>query len=446
MKKIVSLLLFVMSLGAFSQHTLKGTMDPPGNFNWIMLYQLQGAKQEYVANADITEGRFAFKLADSLQTGVYRLIYDLNQNLFVDVIYNKEDIAFTFNPNFPQNSISFQQSEENKIYQRYLNTIEQPQSKLDSLQVVYFSADSANKKNIQKLYAAYYAELMEVQQTNEVAAKGTLAEHFIKASARFNPTKPIESAQTYLVQLKSHFFDAIDFTDKVLLNSTFINDKINDFIFYLNSSDDPETNHQLQTEAITVVMDKIKANLSLSQDVQEGLLYAYSSVESTKLTRFILDNFYSKLPKTYQDHAFKTEIENKLKTSLGSIAPDIQWSTKSLMTLAPKEFYIIAFWSSSCSHCQIELPLLYDFLKNNDHTTVVAIGLEEASTKADWEQQILKYPGWEHIYGLGKWDYKYAKIYDIHATPTFFILDKDRRVIAKPDDVDELKAYFEELK
>jgi len=447
MKKIVSLLLIIMSVGAFAQHTLKGTMDPPENFKWIMLYQLQGAKQEYIANTDIVDGHFGFNLADSLSSGIYRLIYDLDQNLFVDVIYNKEDIAFTFNPKFPQSAIKFERSKENTIYHNYLATIEQPQAKLDSLQVAYFSANTEDKKNIQKLYAEFHAEFIEVQQKNEAAANGSLAAHFIKASTRFNATKPIESAQRYLVQLKSHFFDYIDFSDPVLLNSTFINDKINDYIFYLSGSEDKATNHKLQTEAITVVMDKIKENLKLSQDVQEGLLYAYSTVESTELITFLLDNYYTKLPVEYQDIAFKTEIESKLKTAIGSIAPDIKWGSKSLLTLAPKDYYIIAFWSSSCSHCQVEMPLLYNFIKERDpNTTVLAVGLEDATSKADWEHQIVKYPGWEHILGLGKWDFEYAKIYGIHATPTFFVLDKDKKVIAKPDDVDELKAYFGQLK
>jgi len=93
MLKNLILFILLLSVGANAQHNIKGQMDPPSDFKWIMLYQLQGAKQEYIANAEIKDGHFGFAMADSLQTGIYRLVYDLQSNLFIDVIYNKENIG-----------------------------------------------------------------------------------------------------------------------------------------------------------------------------------------------------------------------------------------------------------------------------------------------------------------------------------------------------------------
>jgi hypothetical protein len=36
-----------------------------------------------------------------------------------------------------------------------------------------------------------------------------------------------------------------------------------------------------------------------------------------------------------------------------------------------------------------------------------------------------------------------AKEYKIELTPTYFILDKDKKIIAKPIHFEEVKAYFE---
>ena len=442
MLKNLILFILLLSVGANAQHKLKGQMDPPSDFKWIMLYQLQGAKQEYIANAELKDGHFGFAMADSLQTGIYRLVYDLQSSLFIDVIYNKEDIDFKFDPKFPQSSASFQLSEENKIYHTYLSEIEKPQSKLDSLQVLYFKASEEEKLNVQKLYAAFFTEFNEVQAKNEKRAEGKLAAHFIKASTRFNATKPIATPDLYLKQLKLHFFDFLDFNNPVLLNSTFINDKINDYIFYINSADDPEVNLKLQQEAINVVIDKIKSNLALSKDIQEGLLYAYSNAEMVDFVKFLLENHYSKLPVSYQDLDFKADIEGKLRTAIGGLVPDIKWKDKSLFTLPKNELFLVVFWSSSCGHCLEEMPLLYTYLENNKDITVVAVGLEEKETEADWKQQILQYPKWQHVYGQDKWKNEFAVAYGVHSTPSFYLLDSEKNVIAKPENVAELKAFF----
>ena len=58
-------------------------------------------------------------------------------------------------------------------------------------------------------------------------AQGTLAYHFIKASARYNPKQLINTPETYLKEIQTHFFDHIDFNNTALDNSTFKHDKIN---------------------------------------------------------------------------------------------------------------------------------------------------------------------------------------------------------------------------
>jgi protein-disulfide isomerase len=72
---------------------------------------------------------------------------------------------------------------------------------------------------------------------------------------------------------------------------------------------------------------------------------------------------------------------------------------------------------------------------------VIAAALEE--NKKDHEQFASKLPKWTNILGLKKWENEMAKAYKINATPTYFILDKDKRIIAKPEHFEDVKAYFE---
>jgi protein-disulfide isomerase len=46
------------------------------------------------------------------------------------------------------------------------------------------------------------------------------------------------------------------------------------------------------------------------------------------------------------------------------------------------------------------------------------------------------------VLGLGKWTNKLGVLYNVNATPTYFILDKDKKIIDKPNDIVELREFF----
>lgn len=447
MFKKIFILLLIFSSGIQAQYTIKGQMDPSLDYSWVALYQLQGAKQNYKANTGINKGEFTLTMPARSESGIYRLLYDLENKLFVDIIYNKENISLTFNPRFPNKKIKFNESEENILYQDYLEAISKPQHQLDSLQVAYFNTvDIEERDHISELYYHNHAQLLKTQQHFERISEGKLAKHFIKASARYNSAKPISEPTVYLEEMKIHFFDFLDLNNPALLNSTFINDKINDYIFYLNTSEDKTTQIELQRAAITNVLNRIRSNDSLAKDIEEGLLYTFAQQENIEMVNFLI-NQYLQLPKDFQDVPFINEIKFQLKTAVGMLVPNISWTqnntTKDLYDLDNANTYIVVFWSSTCSHCLKEMPVLYDYLKNNQQTQVIAVGLEDDDSKTGWQEEITKYPKFINVYGENKWENKHAIDYGVNATPTFFVLDAKKKVLAKPNDVDELKMFFE---
>ena len=51
--------------------------------------------------------------------------------------------------------------------------------------------------------------------------------------------------------------------------------------------------------------------------------------------------------------------------------------------------------------------------------------------------------GWHNVLGLNKWENKTARTYQIYSTPTYLVLDKNKKIIAKPYEVKDVKEYFE---
>jgi thiol-disulfide isomerase/thioredoxin len=445
-KKLLLAFLLVSSF-SYGQFTVNGEMQPTGNYPYMIMYQLQGAKQNYIAHDSIVNGKFSITIPAKQASGVYRLVYDIKNRLFVDIIYDNENVSLALNPKNPNQSVEFTTSENNKIYQKYLKKTQPIQQKIDSLQTVYFNlSDKATEKKINKNYQQNYNNLTTIQQQFETQSTGKLVNHFIKASARYNAKNLIKSPADYLASVKEHFFDNIDFNSKMLLNSTFINDKINDFIFHLNTSDDKKILTQLYKEAITTVINKINTNANLTKDIEEGLLYTFAEQENISMVNTIL-NYYLQLPTELQDPGFIGDIKGQLKTAIGNIAPNILWNkdnkSKSLHMLSDSPYYLVVFWSSTCGHCLKELPLLKAYLKDKNNVEVLSIGLETEESKSGWKDETYYYPDWIHIYGKDKWKNKFAREYGVNATPSFFILDTQKKILAKPDDVEELKVFFE---
>jgi len=115
-----------------------------------------------------------------------------------------------------------------------------------------------------------------------------------------------------------------------------------------------------------------------------------------------------------------------------------------LYSLKGYKYYLVLFWSSTCSHCLHEIPILYKYIKDKKAIKVIAVGLESGPNP--WNKEMQKYPNFIHVFGANKWQNKFSKAYNIHATPTYIILDADKNIISKPYGEADVKKFFDNLK
>jgi len=446
MRKILFFVLFINFYPLQAQFPIKGTIEPNHDYSWILLYKMQNGDQTYVANADVEEGQFEFEINESEPSGIYRAYYQIENNLYVEFIYNKEPVEFTFDPEHPDRSIFFTHSKENSVYRTYYNDIKAKQQKLDSVQVLYFeSTDMKVDEQLEMQYKDYLTDLNKTQMRYEQASENMLAHHFIKASAQFNSPLPHKDPDTYLKSIKEHFFDNMDFSDEMLRHSAFINDRLNDYVFYLNQDENPETENELQKSAIQNALKLIGKDVTLLGSFEEDLLETYMLHNNVEMMHFVMDNYYKNLPTEAQSYTLKKKVEGALKTAIGLQAPDIVWQEdgqkRSLYDLTGTDYYIVLFFSSNCPHCQQEVPEFYEFISGIHNIKVVAVGLEDE--KESWESMTTNYKEFINILDLEKWSSQKVKDYGITEIPTYFVLDSDKKILAKPFDYSQLKSMFE---
>ncbi len=444
MMKNIFIALLLVAYSVKAQDTIRVKMEPNNDYKWMMLYKVSGAKQQYIANTTLDNGEYKLVIPKGKEAGIYRLFYDLDNGGFLDFIYNNESVSITFNPKLPQETVKFEKSEDNKLYKSYLNAIYHQQGKLDSLQMAYF--ETTNKENLKEEYTSRLTNLRDIQAHFEKASVGKIAHDFIVATKKYNGNEPAETPDDYLKTIENHFFDYLDFDNKALLNSSVFVDKVIEYVFYINSSDDEKTDNELKKKAIAQAVAKIGDNDFVKSEVLSSLLYAYANQEKVEMVDYIKATYYDKLPTTYQDTKFLSSINDMLKVAVGRVAPEITWKegkiTKRLSALEGAEKYVVVFWSTTCSHCLKEIPEVYKFTKDLDDVKVIGVVLEEDEFGFNHHTEPMD--KWINVLSINKenpskkWEAKLPRSYNVYATPTYIVLDKDKKITAKPKQLGNL--------
>lgn len=433
MRKLLTLLTLFTTSYLISQNSVTGNFTDLNDIEDVALYRIVRGNLSYIEYTNVENQQFVFSLA-GLPAGNYRALYQNIKTGYVDFIYNNENIKFTVKSTKGQPSVSFLNSRENQLLHAYNSNIGLLQYKLDSIQLKNFSKQLNNVAKYQEIKS----KIDGAQQYYEELAKNDYCLGIIKASKRHNAPLPYALPNEYLDNIINHFFDYIDFSDLSLRNSMFINSRLSDYVFYLHQIDDVVQQNELYIHAIKQILSATEDNF-FKEEVLTYFIEEFVNRENSIVSHAII-NFYKDLPDTFQNKEFLVEMDHKASTLIGVIAPDFKISeTETLKSLNETNKYLIVFWSSNCHHCSEELPKIKEILKDKKDITVITVGLENIESKANWQKKVDEQFGdWKNVLRLDKWDSKEAISYDINATPTYFVLNKSKRIIAKPKDLKNL--------
>jgi thiol-disulfide isomerase/thioredoxin len=188
----------------------------------------------------------------------------------------------------------------------------------------------------------------------------------------------------------------------------------------------------------------------LKKSFIQALLQSFAKDENIVLSDYLFDNYYNKLPIGLQNENYRAGLQQELKTAVGRDAPPIEWEEKgekkSLSELEGYENYIVVFWSTSCPHCMREMPKFYEYIKDNEKVKVIMVSLETEESQGTWKSETYYYPEFSHVLALQKWENPMVRSYNVHATPSYFVLDADKRIIDKPYELLDLEVFFKDLK
>jgi len=440
MKRLLIIALLIPGF-LLAQHSIKGIFTPAKSYNVLLLYKVTPTISEYVTNANIGEqGHFEIKLDSTLQKGVYRLVYAVPQEDYnFDVIFNgKEDIELSFNA---ETGVTYENSFENKLLTSYTNSMSMVTQSIGN----YFRQKSEDTTALSNIFKTQ----RETQEGYENAAKGTIAFEFIKANKPYSPRKYLD-IKSYVSALKAHYFDSVDFNNPTLQSSSFLTEKMLNYVFGMSS----KSNDKIATfkTNIDVVCNEMKdAPNEVKRILLVDLWQQMVDLKIETVANYISEKYLMDIAVGLNDQELLHTLILHKDLSNGTKAPDFslevtvdgEKTTKKLSQLELADHNIIVFWSSGCSHCLDEVPQLQNYVnsKADQKIKVIAIALEDEPSK--WNELIKTYPEFIHVYGAGKWNNDIVQSYGVKATPTYFILNKNKEITGKPENFEAVQAFFE---
>lgn len=441
MKRLLFLMALLPTL-LLAQHTIKGTFSPAEDYNVALLYKVTPTMSQYIDNSEINnDGTFEFQLDSTATKGMYRVVYAVPQEDYnFDVIYNEnEDIELTFNA---ETGVKFLSSSENKLIASYTNSMSMVTQSIGN----YFRQQSNDSTALKAIFKTQ----KETQLNFEKAAKGMIAQHFIKANQPYIPKK-FEDVETYVSNLKTHYFDYVNFNNVTLQSSSFLEERMLNYVFGMSDEAlDEKANYQNNIDVFCNAMKDVPNEVK--RILLVDLWQQMRDLGFESVANYISETYLMDIAVTLNDQDLISGLMLLINTAIGEKAPDFSFEiekdekliTKKLSELNNAANYIVVFWSSTCSHCLDEIPQLQSFVKTKEKALiqVVAIGLEDEPYK--WKDLTYSYPEFIHVYGEGKWDNEIGDAYGVTATPTYFVLDKDKKIISKPENFEALKLFFEE--
>ncbi len=438
-KRLLFLIAFLPSI-LLAQHTIKGTFTPADEFKFAILYKVTPTTSLYVNNAEIDSiGNFQFKLDTTVTKGMYRIVYALPQDEYnFDLIYNaKEDIELTFNLD---EGVKYIASQENKLLGAYTESLQTVSKNINA----YYASEKQSKKEFRKAFDV----LTETQNEFEKASEGMLASHFIKASKPYIPTE-MEDAQTFSKNLKANYFKNIDFSAATLQSSSFLIETVLNYVFTFTNPTDENLGYKNNVDA---VITAIGDNTTIKEIITEVLFNQFADGKKETVANHIADTYLMPIAKAKKDNTLIEKLTVYKNTSVGErasnftleIMKDKKVALTKLYDYKEAAQYVVVFWSSTCSHCLEELPKLHAYTKTLEAAKlkIIAVALENDIYR--WKDKTYDFPEFVHVYGEGKWDNSIGNAYDVSATPTYFILDADKNILAKPDDFAALETFYKD--
>jgi thiol-disulfide isomerase/thioredoxin len=412
------------------------------------------------------KGEGVFESKQKLTPGIYFIVSPKYSILF-DFLIDEEQHFKIMADTTALDKVIITGSPDNTLFQDYSRNINTLFVQLNNLQNQFKAAKNAADSAIFK--AAYLEKDKEIKDMRNgfIAAHPKSMMNFL-LNVMQRPEAPlmpvikgkVDSLYPYYY-VKNHFWDQVVFNDNRLIRTPFFEDKLDEY-FKNYVSREPDS-----------IIEEIQYMLTVAKtgkEIYPFLLFKFTNkyispefMGQEKVFLHLYQNFFAKGDTLLLNEASKKSITERaysmMANQLGLAAPSLILSTLEKKRVSLYEikspYTFIAFWDPTCSHCKVDIPRLDSFYKaswKNFQVKVLSVNInfkELAAWKTFINEKQLE--DWIHVYQPEEDLNKEIKaglpttirqLYDVYKTPTFYLLDSNKKIIAKNLSLEQFNDFL----
>ncbi|MGK7394334.1 MAG: redoxin domain-containing protein [Candidatus Cyclobacteriaceae bacterium M3_2C_046] len=403
--------------------------------------------KQYVKDTSLVQagGKVTFYGDEKLPGGIY-FVYTTSIYFEILVNHDQHFSLLTDTVNVIEN-LEVVGSLENKLFKQlrvYVGGKQQEAAQIaDKLKQA--QDNESEKQQLSQQLQQIEKEVVNYQQGIVDQHPETLMAAVIKATQRIEvPTEITDQAEQFKYY-KSHFFDHIDFTDARYLRTNFFHKKIMEFLEKLTFQQPDSI-----SAAAQFLIDQSLGNEEMFRYLVVTLTSKYETSEIMGMDKVFVDlaeKYYLSGKASWAD----STVMNKIKTKVEETKPNLIGNTAPALVLydslkrpvlansLDSKFTILFFFDPDCGHCRKTAPEL-----KKHYSTLKSLGAEVlgVSTITDLDA-MQEFVDEFDLPWLTLADLRYQrKSYNIQTTPVIFVLDKDKKIIAKRLGVEQLEGFL----
>lgn len=463
MKRLfIALLATSLALPALSQNSYKIDFKITGWKDTTAYLGYYYGEQTLIRDtAKVKAGQFSFDGKKPLIEGVYFLVLDKNK--IFDFVIGK-DVYFALETNADDyiKNMVVKNDEDNQLFFENLHFIGERSKEAEPLIKVLKDSTlkEEQKKSTREAFSKINDKVMAFQASLIEKSPASMTARLLKATKQIDVPEPPKKADgtidsTFQLRYyRQHFFDNFDLADDALIRlpRPFYQEKLKEYLEKLFVPA-PDT----ITRAINELAGRVKKNQEAYKYLIWNCMTSYQAPEIMGLDEVFVtlyDKYFAttemdfwinaSTKKTLKDHADKIRSSMIGRTGSNLIMQDQNLQPRSMYDIKNK-YTIIFIFDPDCGHCREETPKLVDFYNQSKvkyNFEVFAVSSDTSIQKMKNFIKEFKTP-WITVNGPRTYMKEhYSKMYHSETTPTIYILDDKKKIIAKKLPVNQLDDFL----
>ena len=418
MKKsiLISFLLFSIINSLSAQFTIKIELPKDFSGNEAYLYSLNGSKDILIGKEKKQNNVLAFNNTKSYY-GMMKVYFPETNASITFISENRNvDLAFTF--------------KNNKI-----NDIDYK----DAANKLFYNIQDVQKKREQILPALY--QLQSYYKNDSAFGEALKNEIFyLNSDVSYDPEEYkfidyyTKNYQTYISTsvnkkqvAEDEIINFLNSTNNYLETSSLLKPIL---MVFLSNTSKSNVDGEVDSLLKKIDLETPRGQTILSELIEIFDAYGLKDLkdkylkEAQSLKCSINERLIATI-KSNQNTAIGQKISNNVFVSPTNTKAKSLYDVKA-------EKKIVILWASTCPHCEKEIAemlIKYNELKSKN---IEIVGLSLDTDSKSYSGKVKMLP-WINDTELKGWYSSYVDTYNVHATPTFYIVDSNNKILASPD-------------